>query len=321
MLIETKPDSFGLLVKISGLSHGTDVWSNNAQDLINNVRPELGKVTFDEVIGCRDDIMVYLQYQGLPPKKAFEIMEFVRKGRVHKDPQKWEEHKQVLLDYNVKPWYIWSCEQIKYMFPKAHATAYVLSAMRIAWFKVYRPLLFYSAFFTIRATQFDMETMCNGKNAVYNKIIELTSLKKGGAPVQNETSEDGESEAKKVNAQSKTVDELIETLQVSLEMLSRGFKFKMVDMNQSEATKFVIYDDKTLLMPFVSVSGLGPNVAYDIVEKRKESPFVSKKDIKDRTRINKTVFDYLDKLKVFKDFTEGEPKKEKVDDGIFGLFE
>jgi DNA polymerase-3 subunit alpha (Gram-positive type) len=207
------------------------------------------------------------------------------------------------------------------MFPKAHATAYVLSAMRIAWFKVYRPLLFYSAFFSIRATQFDMETMCAGKNAVYNKIMEIESLKKG-VPVQNNNDDENNDEGtKKINTQSKTTEELLTTLQVSLEMLSRGFKFKLVDINQSEASKFKIIDDKTLLMPFSSVNGMGMSVCSDIVEKRNERPFTSKKDVKDRTKINKTIFDYLDKLKVFKDFTEEEPKKVVVDEGIFGLFE
>ena len=152
MLMDTKPTTFSELIKISGLSHGTDVWLGNAQELIRN-----NIVDFKDVIGCRDDIMVYLMYHGLEPKKAFKIMEFVRKGKASKDPETWKMWDKEMRDAGIEEWFIDSCRKIKYMFPKAHACAYVMSAIRIAWFKLYHPLWYYAAYFSIREDDFDIE--------------------------------------------------------------------------------------------------------------------------------------------------------------------
>ena len=192
------------LVKISGLSHGTDVWFTNAQDLVSG-KGEFGRIDFDDIIGCRDDIMGDLINFGLAPSRAFEIMEFVRRGLPSRNKEKWEEYAAEMRRNKVPAWYIWSAGKIKYLFPKAHACAYVLMAVRIAWFKVYKPLLFYSAFFSKRAVQFDHDNMVLGKNAVRNKIKELENI-----PSYQQTVKD--------------VDLLV-TLNVAYEMLLRGFHF------------------------------------------------------------------------------------------------
>ena len=294
MLKDTKPTSFAGLVKISGLAHGTDVWLKNAQDLVLGTT-DYGKIPFSDIIGCRDDIMVQLMEQGLEPYKAFEIMEFVRKGRPSKDPNKWLEYEKEMRNNDVPEWYIWSASQIKYMFPKAHATAYVIMAMRIAWFKIHKPLLFYSGFFSKRAVQFDYEIMVSGYNAIRNKLIEYS----------------------KVNSFTlKNKDEqLIVTLGVALEMTKRGFKFLPIDMEKSEATTFVM-EEAGLRMPFTSVDGLGEAVALDIVEKRNEKPFTSKKDIKNRTRLNKTLFEKFENYGIFDHLDE---ESEEIDQGLFAL--
>ena len=164
MLVDTKPTTFSELIKISGLSHGTDVWLGNAQELIRNQ-----VVPFSEVIGCRDDIMVYLMYKGVEPIKAFKIMEFVRKGKASKDPETWAKHKETMERAGIESWFIDSCGKIKYMFPKAHAAAYVTNAFRIAWFKVHEPLAYYAAYFSIRADEFDSDCMIFGKEKVKTK--------------------------------------------------------------------------------------------------------------------------------------------------------
>ena len=155
MLVDTKPKTFDELIRISGLSHGTDVWLGNAQTLIDE-----GTTTLQDSICCRDDIMIYLIKKGVPPNSAFKIMETVRKGKALKDPAKWAEYKELMKEHDVPDWYIKSCEKIKYMFPKAHAAAYVTNAFRIAWFKVHQPKAYYTAYFTIRADEFDSEIMC-----------------------------------------------------------------------------------------------------------------------------------------------------------------
>ena len=164
MLLDTRPKTFDELIRISGLSHGTDVWLNNAQDLINQ-----GIVTLAESICCRDDIMIYLINKGLPPNPAFKIMETVRKGKALKDPEKWAEYVALMKEHDVPDWYIKSCEKIKYMFPKAHATAYVTSAFRIAWFKVHHPIWYYCAYLSIRRDAFDIQSMVRGENAIREK--------------------------------------------------------------------------------------------------------------------------------------------------------
>lgn len=293
MLIDTRPKTFADLVKISGLAHGTNVWANNTQELVLG-RTDYGRIPFSDVIGCRDDIMVYLISCNLPPADAFAIMEFVRKGKAadKANAKKWDEFVTKMRSYNVPEWYIWSCSKIEYMFPKAHAVAYVLSAMRISWFKLHKPLLFYSAFFSIRIGQFEPENMLAGVNIMRQRIAELGNIR-------NRTAKE---------------DDLLTMYQVAVEMLKRGFNFLPVDIMKSEAKKFNL-EGNCLRLPFVSVPGLGDSVAYDIVEKRKERPFNSKKDVSERTRLNKTLFEKFEEMHAFADLPD------ESDELLFGLFD
>ena len=293
MLEDTKPNTFAGLVKISGLSHGTDVWRNNSQELVKG-ETEYGKIPFSNIIGCRDDIMVDLiQNYQMEPYTAFEIMEFVRRGRPSVDKTKWLEYVDIMKKHDVPDWYIWSAGQIKYMFPKAHAAAYILMAIRIAWFKVYKPELFYSGFFSKRAVQFDYEVMMAGSNAMINALNKLQE-----------------------NFRRTDKDEkLIVTLGVALEMTRRGLKFLPVDINKSAAKDFII-EKGGLRMPFITIDGLGEAVAFDIVNRREEKEFTSRNDVRNRTRINKTVFELLDKFGAFKDLNE---TSDTIDIGLFGL--
>ncbi|NWN95590.1 MAG: PolC-type DNA polymerase III, partial [Bacillus sp. (in: Bacteria)] len=262
MLEDTKPTTFAELVQISGLSHGTDVWLGNAQELIQN-----GTCTLPEVIGCRDDIMVYLIYQGLEPSLAFKIMESVRKGK-GLTPEMEEE----MIKQNVPNWYIESCKKIKYMFPKAHATAYVLMAVRIAYFKVYHPLIYYATYFTVRAEDFDLDVMIHGSNSIKAKISEIN--------------------AKGMDASAKEKS-LLTVLELALEMTARGFRFQPIDLYRSEADKFVI-DGDSLIPPFNAIPGLGTNAAVNIVKAREEGEFLSKEDLQRRGKVSKTIMEYLD---------------------------
>ncbi len=290
LLADTMPKTFAELVKISGLSHGTGVWAGNSQDLVLD-KTEFGKIPFSDVIGCRDDIMVYLLYQNLEPLKAFEIMEFVRKGKTKKNPEKWEKYKAYMHEMKVPEWYIWSCEQIEYMFPKAHATAYVLMALRIAWFKVYSPKLFYSAWFTARAKAYSVKAFLGGKLAIKAMIDELNNK-------QGKTAKD---------------DDLINALYVALEMVVRGIKFLPIDIEKSDSKTFLVEKDG-LRIPFSAVDGLGEAVALDIVAKRNERPFSSKKDVLNRTRLNQTLFQEFELMHVFGNLPD-EDKEE-----VYGLF-
>ncbi len=294
MLKETRPNSFAGLVKVSGLSHGTDVWLGNAQVLMSG-STEFKAVLFENIIGCRDDIMVDLMNFGMAPSKAFEIMEFVRRGKPSREKQKWEEYSSEMIRNKVPLWYIWACSKIKYMFPKAHASAYVLMAVRIAWFKVYHPKLFYSSFFSIRAVQFEHDVMVSGVNAIRNRIKEI--------------------ERNPHNRQTDKEQNLLITLQVAYEMYLRGIKFLPVDINKSEATKFVI-EEKGIRMPFITIDGLGKSVAEGIIEQRNIRPFRSKDDVKDKTKINKTVFEIMDKIGAFSDLDE---KTDIFEQGLFAL--
>ncbi|MFP3842392.1 PolC-type DNA polymerase III [Priestia filamentosa] len=262
MLEDTKPTTFSELVQISGLSHGTDVWLGNAQELIHN-----NVCTLSEVIGCRDDIMVYLIYQGLDPSLAFKIMEFVRKGKGLQD--EWEEE---MAKNGVPDWYVDSCKKIKYMFPKAHAAAYVLMAVRIAYFKVHHPILYYATYFTVRADDFDIDTMIKGSAAIKAKIEEIL--------------------AKGLEASPKEKN-LLTVLEISLEMCERGFSFQKVDLYRSSASEFVI-DGTSLIPPFNSIPGLGTNAALNIVKAREDGEFLSKEDLQQRGRVSKTILEYLD---------------------------
>ncbi len=275
MLVETKPSTFAELVKISGLSHGTDVWNGNAQELVKNNVCE-----FKDVIGCRDDIMVYLIYQGLDPKDAFNIMEFVRKGKASKEPEKWNEYKELMHKNTVPNWYIDSCEKIKYMFPKAHATAYVLMAIRIAWFKVHKPLAYYAAYFSKRATQFDLKSLLIGSEAIKSKMKDIQS---------------SEFDSKK--RLSATENALITVLEIALEMTARGFKFINVDIEKSSATEFLIDEEnKGLLLPFITIDGLGETVAQKIITEREDKPFENRDDFLKRAKVSKTVLALMDEV-------------------------
>lgn len=262
MLEDTKPSTFSELVQISGLSHGTDVWLNNANELIQN-----GTCTLSEVIGCRDDIMVYLIYKGLDPSLAFKIMESVRKGKGLSD-----EFIEEMRNNNVPVWYIESCKKIKYMFPKAHAAAYVLMAVRIAYFKVHFPILFYAAYFSVRADDFDVEAMVKGSNALRSKIEEINA--KGL-----------EASTKEKNLQT--------VLELALEMCERGFSFQKIDLYRSSASEFIV-EGNTLIPPFNSIPGLGTNAAINIVKARVDGEFLSKEDLQQRSKISKTVLEYLE---------------------------
>ncbi|CAH0346153.1 PolC-type DNA polymerase III [Bacillus sp. CECT 9360] len=263
MLEDTKPTTFSELVQISGLSHGTDVWLGNAQELIHN-----SICTLSEVIGCRDDIMVYLIYQGLEPSLAFKIMESVRKGKGLT-----EEFEAEMRKNEVPEWYIDSCKKIKYMFPKAHAAAYVLMAVRIAYFKVHLPLLYYAAYFTVRAEDFEIEAMARGSQAIRSKIDEIN--------------------AKGLDASTKEKNTLT-VLELALEMCERNFSFKKIDLYKSHASEFIIEGD-SLIPPFNSIPGLGTNVALNIVRSREEREFLSKEDLQQRGKVSKTILEYLDK--------------------------
>ena len=276
MLEETKPTTFAELIKISGLSHGTDVWLGNARDLCTPDKDGKIQVPFKNVIGCRDDIMVNLIQWGMNPAKAFKIMEFVRKGKASKDPVAWADHANTMKEAGIPDWYIESCRKIKYMFPKAHATAYVTSAFRIAWFKVHYPILYYCAYLSIRRDQFDIKSMIGGADAIRDKIDEIDE--KGSLA----TNKDQDTK---------------ETLLLCLEMCLRGFYFKNIDVDKSDGKKFVITEDeKGLIIPFRALDGLGDNVADAIVKARESGPFISIEDLMTRGKINGTSVEKLREL-------------------------
>ena len=246
MLVDTQPKDFNTLVRLSGFSHGTDVWMGNARDLILQ-----GTAGVNDTVGCRDDIMLYLIARGLDPKMAFQIMEKVRKGKVKKggfDPG-WEE---AMREHGVPEWYIESLSKIGYLFPKAHAVAYVTMAFRIAWYKVHKPLAFYATFFSVRAKAFDAEICCAGMDAVKRKIREIEANKDATAVEQN----------------------LLTTLEVCYEFYLRGYHFETISIYESDASRFLIRD-QGLLPPLISVHGLGDAAAQDTVEKRKGRTFIS----------------------------------------------
>ena len=266
MLEQTKPSTFTELLQISGLSHGTDVYLGNAEELIR-----LHNIPLADVIGCRDDIMVYLIHKGVEEGVAFKIMEGVRKGKGIPD-----DFQAIMRENNVPEWYIQSCLKIKYMFPKAHAAAYVLMALRVAWFKVHKPLLYYCAYFSVRAQDFDIVAMSQGKEMIKKRMKEIRE--------------------KGMEASTKEQN-LLTVLELANEMVERGFQFKMVDIDKSEASNFVIEGD-SLIAPFRAIQGLGLNVANKIVEARQEQPFLSKKDLATRGKVSKTLIDYMTENKV-----------------------
>ncbi len=272
MLIDTKPSSFSDLVRISGLSHGTDVWLGNAQTLI-----EEGKATISTAICTRDDIMTYLINTGVEEALSFTIMESVRKGKGLKP--EWEE---AMTAAGVPDWYIWSCKKIKYMFPKAHAAAYVMMAWRIAYCKVNYPLAYYGAYFSIRASAFSYEIMCQGQRHLENTMAEYESRK---------------------DALSKKEQDTYKDMKIVQEMYARGFEFLPVDIFKSNSRLFQIVDGK-LLPSLNSIDGLGEKAAEAIMEASKDGPYLSKDDFRQRTKVSKTVIELMDRLNLLGDLPE-----------------
>ncbi|MDR0297561.1 MAG: PolC-type DNA polymerase III [Streptococcaceae bacterium] len=271
MIADAKPKTFADLLQISGLSHGTDVWAGNAQDLIKQ-----GIATLSTVIGCRDDIMVYLIHKGLDEPLAFKIMEKVRKGLWNKLPE--EERDSYIahmLANGVPQWYIDSCAKIKYMFPKAHATAYIMMALRVAWFKVHRPMDYYAAWFSIRAGAFDIELMAGPLQSIKDRVKDIKSRTRA-----------------RENAATPRELDLQTTLELVNEMRERGFKFGKIDVYHSDATDFIIEGD-TLIPPFVIMDGLGDAAAKSVIEARKKGEFLSKNELRTRTGLTQTNIDGL----------------------------
>ena len=242
MLLEAQPKSFSDLIQISGLSHGTDVWNGNAEDLITS-----GTCTISEVIGCRDSIMTYLLHKGLEPKLAFNIMELTRKGKVAKNgfPEGAEEE---MRKHEVPEWYMESCRKIKYMFPKAHAVAYLMAAIRLMWFKVYHPQVFYAVYFTVRGDDIDYEAAIGGKTVARQHMKEINARLKGPKEERNAKDED-----------------LLVSLQLENEMLERGYELLPIQLGKSYASKYTVEDGKVRL-PFTAMKGVG-GAAADALEK------------------------------------------------------
>ena len=280
MVDETHPTTFAELLQLSGLSHGTDVWLGNAQDLI-----KAGIADLSTVIGCRDDIMVYLMHAGLDPKMAFTIMERVRKGMWLKiSEEERNGYIEAMKANNVPEWYIESCGKIKYMFPKAHAAAYVMMALRVAYFKVHHPIYYYCAYFSIRAKAFDIKTMGAGLDAIKRKMQEIA-------------------EKRKNNEASNVEIDLYTTLEIVNEMWERGFKFGKLDLYRSDATEFII-DGDTLIPPFVAMDGLGENVAKQLVRARQEGDFLSKTELRKRGGLSSTLVEKMDEMGILGNMPE-----------------
>lgn len=285
ILSDIRPKKLGDLIKISGLSHGTDVWRGNLREYMFGKKDDTPPIPFDELIGCRDDIMIYLISKGIKQKDAFKIMETVRKGQGISD-----SYESLMIGQDVPKWFIDSCKAIKYLFPKAHATAYVIMCLRIAWFKVYKPIVYYAKYFATRAKKFDAEVFVKGKDAIVEKINELRELMASKEAKQNDS-------------------DLHDSLLVANEMISRGFRFEQVNIFKSNVNGLIITDDKKgLVLPFTSLEGLGESSAETIVVARNEKEFLSKRDVQLRTKINKTLFERMDNLGVFK----GLPEDDKI---------
>jgi len=276
MLVDTQPKDFNTLVRLSGFSHGTDVWMGNARDLILS-----GTAGVLDTVGCRDDIMLYLISKGMDAKMSFKIMEAVRKGKVKKGgfQDGWVDN---MKEHEVPDWYIDSLAKIGYLFPKAHAVAYVTMAFRIAWFKVHEPLAFYATFFTVRAKAFDAEYCCAGKDSVKKKSREIENNKDATAVEQD----------------------LMTTLEVCYEFYLRGFHFDPINIYESDAAKFKVTENG-LLPPFTSVHGLGEAAALDTVEKRKGKTFISIEEFSMCcSKLSKTHLEQLKNLGAFAGMAE-----------------
>lgn len=278
MVVDTKPKTISDLIRISGLSHGTDVWLNNAQTLIQE-----GKATISTAICTRDDIMTYLINKGLDSEKSFTIMERVRKGLVAKGKCKeWPEYKKDMLEHGVPEWYIGSCEKIKYMFPKAHAAAYVMMAYRIAYCKVNYPLAYYAAYFSIRASAFSYEIMCQGKDKLEFYLRDYK---------------------KRSDSLSKKEQDVLKDMKIVQEMYARGFEFLPLDIYTAKADKFQIIDGK-LMPPLNSIEGMGDKAAEAVELASKDGPYLSRDDFRQRTKVSKTVIDLMADLGIFGNLPE-----------------
>jgi DNA polymerase-3 subunit alpha (Gram-positive type) len=278
VLEDAKPTKFSELVQISGLTHGTDVWLGNAQDLIRN-----RVCSLMDVVGCRDDIMTYLVQMGLERKMAFDIMEKVRKGRGLS-----QEMEVEMIKHGVPKWYIISCKKIAYMFPKAHAVAYVIMGLRIAWFKIYKPLDFYATYFSLRCNVFDIKAMIAGKEAIYDRLTKIKVMIKERSRDLTQKDQD-----------------LVEVLEVALEMTARGYSFDNLSLTKSQAKNFVVDHERgCLIPPMCVIDGLGQTAAESFVRAREEKPFLSKQDLLNRTQINNTQIRALEELHVLDELEE-----------------
>lgn len=274
ILESTKPTTINELIIISGLSHGTNVWNGNAEKLIKD-----GVATLQEVIGCRDDIMTFLISKGLPSSVSFKIMEDVRKGKGLKP-----EYEEAMIANNVPSYYINSCKLIKYLFPKGHATAYVMMALRVGYFKIHYPLEFYATFFSVRSKQYDIVPMIKGESAIVERLEQLKMKDRS-----------------KLEKLTPKEEEQLKTLQICVEMVQRGFKFHNIDLYKSDATNFVVdHKNNALYPPFITLDGLGESAAISIIEARKESEFYSKEDLLRRTKLSTTNLKDLENLGVLK---------------------
>ncbi len=270
MVVDTKPQTLSDLIRISGLSHGTDVWLNNAQELIKS-----GKATISTAICTRDDIMTYLINKGMDSEESFTIMERVRKGTVAKGKCKeWSQFKKDMEEHGIPDWYIWSCEKIKYMFPKAHAAAYVMMAYRIAYCKIHYPLAYYASYFGIRADAFSYEIMCQGKEVLKRYIDDYN---------------------RRSDSLSKKEQDTMKDMRIVQEMYARGFEFLPIDIYKAKATKFRIVDGK-LMPPFSSIDGMGEKAAQAVEDASKDGPYLSRDDFRQRTKASQTVIDYMTNL-------------------------
>ena len=278
MVVDTKPQTLSDLIRISGLSHGTDVWLNNAQELIRS-----GKATISTAICTRDDIMTYLINKGMDSEQSFTIMERVRKGAVAKGKCKeWTQFKEDMKAHDIPDWYVWSCEKIKYMFPKAHAAAYVMMAYRIAYCKINYPLAYYGAYFGIRADAFSYELMCQGKENLNRHIDEYN---------------------RRSNTLSKKEQDTMKDMRLVQEMYARGYEFEPMDIYQAKASKFLIVNGK-LMPPLVSIEGMGDKAAEAVEEASKDGPYLSLDDFRQRTKASKTVIDCMVNLGILKGLPE-----------------
>jgi len=278
MLLDTKPTSFTDMICISGLSHGTDVWLGNAQTLIQE-----NKCTLSSAVCTRDEIMVYLISKNIESGTAFKIMESVRKGKGLS-----EEWEQLMIDHDVPDWYIWSCKKIKYMFPKAHACAYVMMAFRIAYFKVYYPQAYYAAYFSIRAKAMDYATMCRGKDILVNEMKQLKARANSKDPA---------------NKLSKKEEDSLDDMKIVLEMYARGIECQPIDIFKAKATRFQVIGDK--IMPSLnSINGLGDKAAEQIEEAVKDGPFLSREDFRIRCKVSQTITDTMAQLGLLGDLPE-----------------